>query len=61
MNNDEFQRYVMRKLDNIDEQLKKIEHRLTVSEQNFRWMRGIVYFMIALLGALGITNLHFII
>jgi len=61
MNNDEFQRYVMQKLDNIDEQLKKIEHRLTVSESNFRWMKGIIYFLVAVLGVMGGLNLHFII
>ena len=61
MNNEEFQKYIMQKLDTIDDRLSKIESRMTASEQNFRWMRGIVYFLVALLGGLGMLNLHFII
>ena len=54
MNDDEFQKYVIEKLDNI-------EHRMSNVESNFRWMKGLLYFFITLLGALGLVNLHYII
>lgn len=48
MNNDEFKRYILERLDKIDKRLAKIEQEVATLNTHWRWVKGLLALLISI-------------